>query len=172
AAHDGDLGARARLAGHALDGDDAIGDLRHLQLEQPPDEARMGARDDDLRAFGGISYFQDVDLDAVVEAVGFGLHLFLRRQDGVQLADIDGDVAPFAALHRAGDDLADALVEIIEDLAALRLADTLHHDLLGGLRGDAPEIIQGDIEGDDLADQRIRVVLTRLLQRDLGLVVL
>src|SRR5699024_6083598 len=49
---DSDLRAVARLAGARLQLDDAVGDLGHLELEQPLDQARMGAADDDLGPLG------------------------------------------------------------------------------------------------------------------------
>ena len=42
------LRAIAGLAGERLDLDDAFGDLWDLDLEEPPDEVRVGARQDDL----------------------------------------------------------------------------------------------------------------------------
>src|SRR4029078_10482476 len=58
---DGDLRAVTGFAGAGLDLDDAVGYLGHLELEEPLDEARVGARHDDLRAprraadLGGVS---------------------------------------------------------------------------------------------------------------------
>ena len=61
----GDLRAVPWLAGAGLDLDDAVGDLGHLELEQPLDQAGVGAADDDLRALGGLADLDDVGLDAV-----------------------------------------------------------------------------------------------------------
>ncbi len=47
---DGDLGARARIAGNRLDLDDAVVDFRHFHGEELDHELRMGARQEDLRA--------------------------------------------------------------------------------------------------------------------------
>ena len=49
-AADGDLGAVAGLAGHALDLDRAVLDLGDLALEEPLHEQRVGPREDDLDA--------------------------------------------------------------------------------------------------------------------------
>src|SRR6201999_2226331 len=51
---DGDLRAVTGLAGDADDFDQAVGDLRDLQLEQRFDQLRAAARDDDRRAFGRV----------------------------------------------------------------------------------------------------------------------
>ena len=47
---DRDLGAVAGLAGDGADGHEAVGDLRHLELEQLADELVGAAREHDLRA--------------------------------------------------------------------------------------------------------------------------
>src|SRR5262249_61749438 len=47
---DGDLGAVAGLAGDGLDLDEAVGDLRHLELEQRADQLGVAPRQDHLRA--------------------------------------------------------------------------------------------------------------------------
>src|SRR3712207_7297157 len=44
------------------------------------------------------------------------------------------------ALHVGEHDVALSIVELAEYAVALGLADALHHHLLGGLRGDAPEV--------------------------------
>ncbi len=47
-AHDGDLRAVAGLARDVLDLDEAVGDLRDLELEELLDELGVAAADDDL----------------------------------------------------------------------------------------------------------------------------
>ena len=49
---DRDLRAVAGLAGHVDDLDEAVGDLRHLELEELLDELGVAPRDDDRRALG------------------------------------------------------------------------------------------------------------------------
>src|SRR5881227_346739 len=47
---DRDLGPVARLTGDAADLDEAVRDLRHLELEERLDQLRIAAREDDLGA--------------------------------------------------------------------------------------------------------------------------
>jgi hypothetical protein len=47
---DGDLRAVAGLAGDAADLDEAVGDLRHLELEERLDQLGIAPRQDHLRA--------------------------------------------------------------------------------------------------------------------------
>jgi hypothetical protein len=56
----------------------------------------------------------------------------------------------FTRLDDAGDQLADAVAVLLEHHVALRLADALQDDLLGGLRGDAAEVVGGDVALGDL----------------------
>src|SRR5205085_12020521 len=58
-----DLRAVAGLAGARLDLDDAVGDLGHLELEEPLDEARVGAGHDDLGAPRVLADLDDVGLE-------------------------------------------------------------------------------------------------------------
>jgi hypothetical protein len=52
-------------------------------------------------------------------------------------------MAEFDALDDAGDDLADAVLELLILPLALGVADLLEDDLLGGLRCDRPNSIGG-----------------------------
>ena len=54
-AADGDLGAIAGLAGDGADLDHAFGDFGDFLLEQPLDQLRLGAAEDDLHAAAGLA---------------------------------------------------------------------------------------------------------------------
>src|SRR5581483_6177469 len=122
AAHDADLGAAARIAGHGLDRDDAVIDLRHLLHEQLGHELRMRAGQEDLRPARLFAHIVNVGPNpiAVLEVLaGQGL---IPPQDRFGAAELDGDVAVFDALHDAVDDLADAILVLLELPLTLRLA--------------------------------------------------
>ena len=58
-------------------------------------------------------------------------------------------------VDRAGDQLALAARELVEDLVALDLADALQDDLLGGLGADPAEDVAVELLGlDEVADAR------------------
>ena len=136
---DGDLGARARIAGDRLDLDDAVVDLRHFLREQLRHELRMGARQEDLRAALFAAHVVDVGADAIAVAEYFARDQLVAADDRLAAAEIDDDVAVFDALDDAVDDLADAVLVFLILPVALGLAHLLHDDLLGRLRGDAAE---------------------------------
>ncbi len=72
------------------------------------------------------------------------------------------------ALHDAADDLADAVVVLGVDVVALGFADLLEDHLLGGLRGDAPQVLGRTWELDLHVDFRfLAVELLRFGERDL-----
>ena len=73
------------------------------------------------------------------DAVRLARHLLAHRQDRLVAADVDDEVAALEAPDDAGDELALAVLELVEDVVALRLAHALDDHLLGGLRGDAAE---------------------------------
>src|SRR6266516_100492 len=117
----GDLGPMAWLAGDVGDLDDALGDLGHLQLEQPPDQVRMGPRYYYPQAPGRAGHLGDVDLEAVVVLVVLAWHLLGMGQVRLDLAEVDGDVAGVALLHYAGHDVALATLVLAEGDVAVGL---------------------------------------------------
>src|SRR4030095_6612503 len=136
---DGDLRAIARFAYSAADYHGAVVDLGHLLCEELDQQCGIGARQHDLRPLGAAVHALDHGADALARRVALGARLLLARQHRVDAADLDNQIAALEALDRAVDHLADALVVLGEDVLALRLAHLLEDDLLGGLRGDAPE---------------------------------
>ena len=104
---DRDLRAVARLARDAADLDEAVGDLRHLELEERLDELRVAAREDDLRALRPRAHLGDHGLDAAALLVALAVDLLGARQQRLDLAEVDEHVVAVAGLlDDAGDDLA------------------------------------------------------------------
>src|SRR4029453_6173060 len=113
AAH-GDLGPVAWLAGHVGEYHDALGDLGHLQLEQALDQVGVGPRHHHPQAPGRAHDVGHIDLQPVVVLVVLARHLLGVGQVGLDLAQVDRDVALVALLHDAGDDVADAALVLAE----------------------------------------------------------
>ena len=86
---------------------------------------------------------------AVVVALAVDL-LGLRQQRLDALAQLHERVARVGLLDDAGDQLADAVAVLLEHHVALGLADPLQDHLLGGLRGDAAEVVGRDVALVDL----------------------
>ena len=113
----------------------------------------------------------DLDDDAadpLALAVALVARLLGARDDGLGAAEVDDDVAALEALDGAVDHLAGAVDVLVVDLLALGFAHPLVEDLLGGLRGDAPEPLGGDGGEDLVADLGAGLVLLRLFHRPLG----
>src|SRR3546814_7925890 len=81
-------------------------------------------------------------------------------------SDLD-DMTELDALHDAGDDLSDAVLEFLILPLTLGVADLLENDLLGGLRIDAPQIDRRQRINDEVADLCTRLQLLRGLGIDL-----
>src|SRR5262249_27168313 len=60
--------------------------------------------------------------------------------------DLDDEVATLEATHGTGDELALAVLELVVDVVALGLAHALDDHLLGRLRRDAPEGLDGVVQ--------------------------
>src|SRR5690606_9669334 len=138
-------------------------DLRDLHLEELHEQADVGAAQDDLRAAGLAIDVLQVRDDPVAGPVALARRLLARRQDGLGAAEVDDDVgAALEPADDAGDQLALAVLELVEDELALGVADTLDDHLLRRLRGDATEPATVLLEAEQIA------VLTVLLLRLLG----
>ena len=134
------------LASTGLDLDDAVGDLGHLELEQPLDEPGMRAAHDDLRALRRLAHLDDVRLDA---RPGSGRSYGTCSACGSSAFDsteVEQGVAAVVLLDDAGDDVAFAAGVLLVLLLAVDLPQALGHHLLGRLRGDAAEVGRGDVD--------------------------
>ena len=98
----------------------------------------------DRMTCGPLAFFGhglDHGAHAVADRVVLRARLFLARNLRLDAADFRDDVAALEALDHRVDDFADALAELAVNLLALGLAHALRDDLLGGLRGDAAELL-------------------------------
>ena len=132
----------------------------------------MRARQEDLRAALLAPHVVDIGADAVAILEVLARDQLVAADDRLAAAEVDDDVAVFDALHRAVDDLADAVLVLVELAVALGLAHLLHDHLLGRLRGDAAEIHRRQLLGDEVADLGVGVALAGRGQRDLAAVIL
>ena len=172
------LCAAARLAGNGLDLHNAALNFRHFQLEQALDQTRMDTGHADLRAVLRARTrqtairddFQHVDLEALARRIHIGRHLLARFEHAFGLAQLNVNVLRLRidAVHDRGQDLVFLFDEIVVDLTALGLADLLHDDLLGRLRGDAAEVIRRDLDLDDIVLLITGLNRLRLLDGNLG----
>ncbi len=167
AAHDGDLGALAGLAGDGADGHGAVVDLGDLGLEEVLDEGRGGAGDDDLRALGGAVDAEQDDADALAYGELLEAGLLALGHAGFGFAEVEDDVHRLEALDGGVEDLAGAVVVLVEDGVALGFADLLEDDLLGHLGGDASEGRGVLVEAEFAADFDLGGEFARLLERHL-----
>ena len=125
-------------------------DLGDLELEQALEEALVRPADEDLRALGRAPDLEHERLDVLADAVVLERGLLGRGQDRLDvLADVEDDRAWLDPVDRAGDELALAAGELVEDLVALDLADALEDDLLGRLRADPAEDVAIELLGLD-----------------------
>ena len=138
----GDLRPVAGLAGDAADLDEAVCDLGHLELEQRPDQLRIPPGQDDLGALRARADLRDHRLDAAPLLVALAVDLLGARQQRLDLAEVDEDVVAITGLlDDAGHDLADPIDVLLVHHRPLGLTDPLEDHLLGGLRGDATEVV-------------------------------
>ena len=112
----------------------------------------MAAGEDDLGAARAVLHGHDIGADAVADLVILGRDALAVGHDAFELAEVDHDVGALEPAHGAADDVAGAVLELLEDHLLLRLADALHDRLLGGLGGDAAEVVGGDLHFQKVAE--------------------
>jgi hypothetical protein len=112
-ANHADLGAAARVARSGLDLDDAVVNLRHFLREQLLHKFGMRARKENLGATGFTAHRHDQRADAVADANHFARNLLVAADDALGAAEINDDVAELNALDDAGNDFADAILELL-----------------------------------------------------------
>ena len=117
----------------------------HLRLEQPPDEIRVRARQDDLDLAGGLLDVQDQAADPLAGAMRLAHDLLALGHEALRrVVQVDDQRPAFVADDGAADDLAFPLDELRIDAVSLIRPDLLDHDLLGGLGRDAAELLDVD----------------------------
>ena len=133
----------ARLARQRLDFDRALADFRNFALEQPADQFRVRAAQNDLHGTGRIAHFEDQRLDSLADLVLLTGDLLRSWHDPFDAAQVDDHRPAFKPGDRPGDDRANPILVFFVNAAALVLADELDHHLLDGLRADSTHHAQG-----------------------------
>ena len=169
---DGDLGTFAGFAGDGLDADGAVVDLRNFGLEEVLNKSRRGTGDDDLRTLGGTVDAEQNDADTLADGELLEAGLLALGHAGFGFAEVEDDIHGLEALDGGVEDLAGAVVVLVEDGVALGFADFLEDDLLGHLGGDAAERSGVFVETEFTADFDLRGEFAGLFERHLIDVVL
>ena len=136
----GHLGAEARLPRYGLYLDYAGLYLGNLQLEKPLNKAGVGTGNYYLRALVGLTHLKDVNLQPVAGVISLPRYGLGGGKEAVCLAQLYIDAVLLYPLDYSGKNLVFLLYEFIEYDAALGLANTLNHHLLGGLGRYAAEL--------------------------------
>jgi hypothetical protein len=130
------------LASAGLDLDHPVGDLGHLEFEQPLDQTWVSTADDDLGTLGGLADLDDVGLDPATRLGTLELHLLGLREQRLDATQIEQRVSAVGLLDDSGDDVALAVGVLLELTITLRLADALVEHLAERLRGDAAHVVR------------------------------
>ena len=164
------LGASARLARALANLDDALVNFGHLLLEQLAQEFVGGAREHDRQPLLGQVNVENQRADAIALAIALVRNLLFLGQDRLGASEVDDHVLALEALHDARDDFALAILELVEDLFSLGVADVLDQVLLGRLRRDPAHGGGVELDQNFVADLGLGIVLgARLIDCGLGL---
>ena len=126
----------------------------------------MTARDDDLRSAQSIFNRDDISAEAIANIVILNHDAFALRHHRFKFSKVENYIGAIEPAHRAADNLARTILEFLVDHFLLDLTNALHHRLLGGLRGDASEILWCDFNFDRVADFHPRFESLRAGERD------
>src|SRR5580700_10684229 len=126
---------------HDLNG--AVGDLRNFHLEQSLHQTFGRAREDYLRSLRRLLDVEHVGANEIVDAIGLARNLLVEIHDGfVAPLERHVHVALLVALYRPRNEVVELAYVLIVDRVPLGFPNALHDDLLGGLRGDSPEVFR------------------------------
>ena len=170
--HDRHLRASPRLSRLGLQLNDALVNLRHLQLEQLAQEPRVAARYEDPRDLRRALHFEDIDLQPLAHPIAVQRVLLRARKHRLHPTQVDEHGPAVAALHHPGHHIAVAIAELLIDDVALGLPDPLRHDLFRRLRGNPPEILRRHLNVEVLVFLHRRIQPPRIGQRHLRVWVL
>ena len=140
--NDGNLRAPACLTGHIANLNESVGNLGNFQLEQSTNDFVGAAADDDLRTLCRRADLNNHCLNACTVVVALPMNLLALGQEGLNPAKVDQGVARVGLLNDPGNKITDAVDVLLVHHLPLGLADPLKDDLLGGLRGDTPEVVR------------------------------
>ena len=164
---DGDLAAGAGLPGDGYDLHGAVIYLRHLHLEQAPQQPLVGPGDDKLRPPAGPLHALKQHLYLLSGPVPLVHHLLGHGQDGLGAAKVDDHQPRLDALDVDCEDLAFFVGELLVDELALRLSQPLHHHLFGGLGGDPSGGVGYGLRRDGIAQLHAGLDLDGVLHKNL-----
>ena len=116
----------------------------------------------DLRTLGLAAHVVDVAAHPVADLEGLARDRLVAAHDALAAAEVDDHVAVLDALGDAVDDLAGAVLELLELPLALGLAHLAGHHLAGGLGLHAAELERRQDLDVLLADDGFLVVLQRV----------
>ncbi len=149
----------------------AVVNFGHFVLEQTAQHVLVSAAQNDLRAATVASYLGNIRANFIVGAITLSGDLVLARHNRFRTPQADRQRPVTDALHRAGDEIAFTLNKFLVQCFTFGLADALQDNLLGCLRGDAAKTdARLNRHHDRVANLRIRHMLSRLVERDLGLI--
>ena len=118
----------------------------------------MAARDGDARPPRRSAHLEHIDADLLVDAVTLaGDLLVARHQRLFRALQVQGYALRPNRLDRPDDDLAFLAAEAVVLILAFGLTEPLDDDLLGRLRGDAPEVTRRYIHHNPLSQGNIAV---------------
>ena len=154
------LGAKAGVAGDALDLEETLFDFGNFKLEQLLQEVRARAGKNDLLATLAVFDTQHVSLHTVPRMNIFARDHLITREAGIKTAEFNDRVALIHTLHLSAHDRFAAVQELLHDLSALSIAEALQDDLLRILSKTAGVRVSRSHRADDvIALGEIRVVI-------------
>ena len=143
-AADRDFCPLARVAGYAVNLDDALGYLRHFRRKELAEEFGPSAGEQNLRPSARLEHLVYVAPHSIALAIALAADLLFVWNGRFGPTEVEDDVAVADLLHGTGLDEANSAYKFVVYPLALGFADPLNENLLGGLDGIAAKV--GEIE--------------------------
>ena len=122
----------------------------------------MGPRKNNLRALGSHADIRDVSTNTVALAIILTRNLLTMRQQGLGTAKVNNQVTTLVTTHDTVDQLAETILEFIEDAFTLGFPNLLNNHLLGSLCSNTTEAAGIHLHTEGVTNFYIRVNFLRL----------
>ena len=116
----------------------------------------------DLRAFGCHADIRDVSTNTVALAIILTRNLLTMRQQGLGTTKINNQVTTLVTTYDTVDQLAETILEFIEDAFTLGFTNLLNNHLLGSLGSNTTEAAGIHLHTEGVTNLYIRVNFLRL----------
>ena len=158
------FGTIAWLTSHCSQGNRAIGNFGNFHFKKLPHEVQAGTTQDKLGSPSMLLKFVKQATNALARNPIFPGYPLAPRKQGFGLPYLDDQVSPLLAANDSGHQVSDLITEFVVNVFLLKLSKPLLDRLLGGLRGNPPQVRRIHRTLNNVTHLRFLRIQARLVQ--------